>query len=204
MPREDLVFYPGKEHVKGVSEVLTNAFHEDSMFIYTIPNKDVRKNKLQVLFEVLVKYALKHGLLVASSSNLEGVMLCLRSEDGPISTLKMIECGAIKILFKLGINFIKKQEKINVVMDRLHETHAPQRHYYLWMLGVKPAFQGKGFGKKLLHYILTRSREKGIPCYLETVKEKNVKIYEHFGFKVMEMHEIKELNINIWAMLWEP
>jgi hypothetical protein len=34
--------------------------------------------------------------------------------------------------------------------------------------------------------MLNRLDETGLPCYLETLDEKNVGIYERFGFKLVE------------------
>jgi hypothetical protein len=45
--------------------------------------------------------------------------------------------------------------------------------------------------------------KKIISFYLETHDEKNVPLYEHFGFKVIEKANIPDLDVINWAMLRE-
>ena len=51
--------------------------------------------------------------------------------------------------------------------------------------------------------MLTRIDEAGLPCYLETLEEQNVPLYEHFGFAVAEESTIPETELTNWAMLRE-
>jgi len=41
----------------------------------------------------------------------------------------------------------------------------------------------------------------GLPCYLETLEEKNVRLYEHFGFTVLEQTAVPDTYLTVWAML---
>jgi hypothetical protein len=49
--------------------------------------------------------------------------------------------------------------------------------------------------------MLARIDKEGLPSYLETQEEKNVPLYEHFGFKVLEEVNIPDLDVTNWAML---
>jgi len=71
----------------------------------------------------------------------------------------------------------------------------------LQVIGVDPQFQGKGYAGKLLEPMLARIDEEGLSCYLETQDEADVRLYEHFGFKVIEKSTIPETNLTNWAML---
>ena len=51
--------------------------------------------------------------------------------------------------------------------------------------------------------MLDRIDEAGLPCYLETLEEQNVRLYEHFGFVVAEESAIPRTNLTNWAMLRE-
>lgn len=51
--------------------------------------------------------------------------------------------------------------------------------------------------------MLDRIDEAGLPCYLETLEEQNVRLYEHFGFVVAEESAIPGTNLTNWAMLRE-
>jgi len=58
-------------------------------------------------------------------------------------------------------------------------------HWHLGPIGVDPEFQGRGIGKALLGSFLDRVDKEGSAAYLETDVEKNVLLYERFGFKVI-------------------
>ena len=40
-------------------------------------------------------------------------------------------------------------------------------------------------------------------CYLETNWDRNVPIYEHFGFKVMEKTMVPDSNVEHYAMMFD-
>jgi ribosomal protein S18 acetylase RimI-like enzyme len=73
-------------------------------------------------------------------------------------------------------------EQIGREMRAFH-PHEP--HWYLSMLGVDPACQGRGYGSALLKAGLARCDADGLPAYLESSNPKNIPLYERFGFEVM-------------------
>ncbi|ODV90513.1 hypothetical protein CANCADRAFT_107151 [Tortispora caseinolytica NRRL Y-17796] len=57
--------------------------------------------------------------------------------------------------------------------------------WFLNIVVVDPAEQGKGIGKKLVTYVLDIADKSGIRCYLESSKwDPNVTIYRKMGFEV--------------------
>jgi len=101
--------------------------------------------------------------------------------------------------------------------DRLERSHPrTPAHLYLALLGTDPSAQGRGLGSAVLAGVLERcdaepelsteagsDRYAGMPCYLESSKERNISFYERFGFKVLE--EIKLLRgPPMWRMWREP
>ena len=86
-------------------------------------------------------------------------------------------------------------------MDAVHQRLAPFRHWFLQVIGVDPQFQGRGYAGELLRPMLARVDKEGLPCYLETLNEQNVLLYEHFSFRVVEKSTIPETNLTNWAML---
>jgi len=85
----------------------------------------------------------------------------------------------------------------------VHKRLAPFKHWFLQTIGVDPQFQGKGYAGKLIRAMLGRIDKEDLPCYLETLDEKNVWLYEHFGFRVIEKSAIPRTDITVWAMLRE-
>ena len=88
-------------------------------------------------------------------------------------------------------------------IDAMHKRLAPFKHWFLQTIGVDPQFQGKGYAGELLRPMFARMDKEGLPCYLETLDEQNIQLYEHFGFKVVEKAIIPKTSLTSWAMLRE-
>jgi ribosomal protein S18 acetylase RimI-like enzyme len=69
--------------------------------------------------------------------------------------------------------------------------HDPQEpHWHIGPIGVCPGCQGRGIGKVTLTSFLKMVDEQGSPAYLETDVDRNVALYEKFGFKVIARADI--------------
>jgi ribosomal protein S18 acetylase RimI-like enzyme len=86
----------------------------------------------------------------------------------------------------------------------VHKQSVQGAHWYLWGLAVKPSRQGQGIGGMLMQPVLARADADRLPCYLETMNEKNVPFYERYGFRVMSDGAVPRHGLRIWAMLREP
>jgi len=86
-------------------------------------------------------------------------------------------------------------------IDAMHKRHAPFKHWFFLIIGVAPQLQGRGYSSKLTRPMLDRMDQQGLPCYTETMDERNVGLYEHFGFRVMEQLAIPDTDLTTWAML---
>ncbi|WP_373696803.1 GNAT family N-acetyltransferase [Microvirga yunnanensis] len=58
-------------------------------------------------------------------------------------------------------------------------------HWYLPLIGVNPAQQGKGYGSALLKHALRLCDEDGTLAYLESSNPKNIPLYQRHGFQVL-------------------
>jgi GNAT superfamily N-acetyltransferase len=58
----------------------------------------------------------------------------------------------------------------------------PRDAWYLSIVAVDPAAQGRGFGRKLLEPTLAEADRMGAASYLETFSLRNVSFYERLGF----------------------
>ena len=192
-----------KSDLKQTAKVLSRAFQEGPIYMHFIPNKEKREKNLHVIFESFVCYCMKHGKVYATSENLEGILTVVPSEAAKITSWKMIKCGAWKMIFKFGLNFIKQGNHIDKITSEMHERIAPGPHNYLWLIAVDPPEQGKGFAGKLLKFYLNKCEKENRPCYLETGKKENVPFYEHFGFEVVEKHYFEELDFTLWGLIWK-
>jgi ribosomal protein S18 acetylase RimI-like enzyme len=76
-------------------------------------------------------------------------------------------------------------------MTSVWAKHDPrERHWHLGPIGVHPEHQGRGIGKAILRSFLKMVDEQGLPAYLETDLDRNVALYETFGFRVIARADI--------------
>jgi ribosomal protein S18 acetylase RimI-like enzyme len=69
------------------------------------------------------------------------------------------------------------------VMERMAGHHPGEAHWYLPLIGVDPAHQGKGHGDALMRYALERCDREHAPAYLESTNPRNISLYERHGFE---------------------
>jgi len=81
-----------------------------------------------------------------------------------------------------------RMDGVMKTMTQCHKECCPEKHWYIYMLQVDPSCQGKGLGKRLLNFVSTLADRRGVPVYLETVGDRNVKIYEKMGFNVVKSY----------------
>lgn len=67
------------------------------------------------------------------------------------------------------------------------ERHDPrQAHWHVGPIGVHPDHQGQGLGGRLLTSFLALVDARHSAAYLETDVDRNVRLYERFGFRVID------------------
>ena len=192
-----------KLHIKPAAEVLTQAFRNYPLLQYSFPDKLERERIAPYFFQYILSYGIRYGETYATSPNLEGVAVWLTSDNYHMTFWRLIRSVPLPIIFVFGKWGGGRMRYTGEYIDAVHKRLVPFKHWFLQTIGVNPQFQGKGYAGKLLKPMFTRIDEEGLPCYLETLDETNVRLYEHFGFKVIEKSAIPETKLTNWAMLRE-
>jgi len=95
----------------------------------------------------------------------------------------------------------RRLPRILKVMSTVDENHPKEpEHYYLFMIGVNPDFQGQGLGSSILSTALERVDREGLPAYLENSNPMNTPLYERHGFKVMKRIKFEPDGPPLWLM----
>lgn len=186
------------------AKVLARAFHDEPLMAYLLPDAKTRDEMGADFFGFMLRYVIFFGEAYAPSSNLEGVALWLPSEYFRMTPELMAKAGIEKLMTKAGKELMARVQPINDFIEDKHARNAPFRHWYLAFIGVDPDFQGKGFAGKLLKPILSRLKRENLACYLETESEKNVDIYKHYGFELLEKYFVLDTGLYFYPMLNKP
>jgi ribosomal protein S18 acetylase RimI-like enzyme len=204
--REERMLYRiQKEDIVPASIVLADAFQGDPLWnkIYE-GDPDIGK-RFQALFEGAVRYCLKYGEVYAPSEGLEGIIGLVPGKYADMNAWRAIRSGSMGVGMRMGLNAAMKVGTIfkPVVEDR-REHMAYRAFLYVLVIGVATKLQGKGFGRTLIDAAVEKSEREGLPIYLDTSTEENLKMYEHFGFRLLKMINLPIVDLPMWEMVREP
>lgn len=88
--------------------------------------------------------------------------------------------------------------------ERLVAPHRPTEPvWFLATVGVDPARQGQGLGSAVLRAGLTEADRAGLPAFLETAEERNVRLYQRLGFQVTAEVDLPD-GPRTWCMRRAP
>jgi ribosomal protein S18 acetylase RimI-like enzyme len=77
----------------------------------------------------------------------------------------------------------ERQADAAAVFKQMSAYHPVEPHWYLPLIGVDPAHQGKGYGSALLAHALQECDRQHVAAYLESSNPANIPLYERYGFK---------------------
>ena len=188
-----------KTLVRRAGITAARAFMDDPETLYLIPDEKKRLN-LHYAFEFYLRVAgFGNEEAYTTSPQCEGVALWAHSEH-KIPFWAALRANPFPSL-RCGWRFISCQFEANRIATDIKKKYAPARHMYLALLAVEPVHQGKGFASLLLNPMLKKLDASHIAAYLETQNMKNVRMYEHFGFKLVNETILYDGHYPIYAML---
>ena len=71
------------------------------------------------------------------------------------------------------------------VFEQMGAYHPSEPCWYLPLIGVDPACQGRGHGSALLRYALEQCDRDHAAAYLESSNPRNIPLYERHGFEIL-------------------
>ena len=137
-----------------------------------------------------------HVLLAEDEGRVVGVLNAAAWPNCQLSTGEKLRAASVMIRV-VGWGLPRSLRMMSV-----WAKHDPQEHHWhLGPIGVHPGRQGRGVGKLLLGAFLKTVDEQRLPAYLETDVDRNVVLYEKFGFTVIAQAEINGVNNRF---MWRP
>ncbi|SDH60208.1 Acetyltransferase (GNAT) family protein [Rhodococcus triatomae] len=167
-----------------LSRILAEAFHDDPMMVWIVPDADDRPRRLAGLFSAVTRYHHLGGggveVAVDGDGRVGGVTLWDPPGRWKQSTWSMLRMGPA-MWRALGSRMKAGSEAERA----LEAVHPEEPHWYLSAIGTGAAARGGGFGKALLTSRLDRCDREGVPAYLESSNVANLPYYERFGFELV-------------------
>jgi ribosomal protein S18 acetylase RimI-like enzyme len=166
------------EDVRRLTTLLAEAFFDDPVFGWLMPEDSRRRARLRRYFGIELRhYTLPRGR-VWTTSDLSGAALSLPPgawRAPPHVTL--MEGGAFG-------THLSRAARMGAAMEWRHTRKPRGPHYYVRDIGVHPDSQGRGLGSALLRPTLERCDREGLPAYLEASSERSAALYERLGFQL--------------------
>ncbi len=193
---------PAPQDASRIAAMIAAAMNDYPLIGYFFPVAAERRLRLaQGLFGLLVDLGIRQGTLLSTSPRNEGIA-CWQPPEASIriGNLRVLG-GGLKLLAQAGPAAMRRMIGAYAFGLRARRRHAPGPHWYLIQIAVDPAHQGQGHAGALLRPVLAHLQRVGLPCYLETHQRRNVPLYEHFGFRVVEELLLPGSAVRQWCML---
>jgi ribosomal protein S18 acetylase RimI-like enzyme len=185
------------------SQVLARAFFDDPMTMYVVPDDEKRRRSLPWFFRLAARYGNNWGEAFTTPGKVDAAAIWLPPGGNIASTTRMIRLGLLAAPFKFGLPAFMRFTKALNHLEHLHKRDVPPEHWYLFVLGVDPERQGKGVGGTIIQPIMERADKDQLPCYLETMKDRNVTFYKKHGFEVV-VDDVFPNGPRYWTMKRDP
>jgi GNAT superfamily N-acetyltransferase len=170
----------GPEQVEAAVEILVEAFYDDPLWSWALPDPERRRDQHRVLWRATVEGAVRYPWVwLADGASATSVWI----PPGGTEFSEEQDTGLEPMLREeLGSDAARVLETLDA-LEHAHPHDVP--HFYLSLLGTDPRQRGHGHGLRLLAHNLARIDEVGAPAYLESSNPANVPLYERHGFEVL-------------------
>jgi ribosomal protein S18 acetylase RimI-like enzyme len=191
------------EQFEPAADLLGRAFVDYPLMQYAVPDMARRPRAARALYASVLWYTLRYGESY-TTAGLEGVAGWLPPAAPFPRFWRMLRSGMLVLPVRFGWSGFGRLQAADVVAEERHRAHAPGPHWYLWAIGVDPPHQRRGIAGRLMRPVLDRADQAGLPCYLETHRDSNVRVYERSGFQVVSQSPVPGHPLTVWAMLRRP
>jgi len=181
------------------SDLLGRAFADDPLMSFWLSDPSQRHKYVPQMMRFVVRYCLLHGL-VETTPEINGVACWLPPGEAEYHYGSLLRTGLLPIPFRSGLRNYARMYANDAFMHSIRQRACPGPHWYLWVLGVAPGFQGQGIGSRLLSYGLERVDAQHLPCYLDVNNPRNIPLYQKFGFEVVEEGQLPGYSLRSWGM----
>lgn len=188
-----------ERQVSQAGAVLAEAFHTNPGFQALLPD-DAPAQRLALckpLLTCFVRAIDDHGevQLIEADGAVQGVALMF----APVQYPPPLRFG-LKTAWPVLCTGFARARRFERMDRYLRQNHERAPHWYLWILGVAPAQQGRGLGAALLRALNQRAARDGVPCFLKTDKPSSVRLYERHGYVVQRSGKVPQLGFDMWFM----
>lgn len=163
-------------------DILVRSFDQDPVANWFVRQDEHRAAGFDAFFGMAVRsLTLPHGE-VYTTTDLAGVALWVPPGAWQMGWLRQMQLLP-EATRAFGPTGLVRGLRSFAALDARHPRWP---HQYGMFIGVDPDAQGRGIGSALMRTVADRCDALGIGAYLEGTSPDNVRLYERFGFRIVE------------------
>jgi GNAT superfamily N-acetyltransferase len=200
----EIVPYEPDRHEAETARALGAAFTDDPAVQYLLGRRDAAGATW--CMRQGVRLAVLHGigLVARAEGRIVGGSFWVPPGVSPAgSTLQQLRLGGWEAPWVLGLGGTARELWREEDLARRFARELRTPAWYLDLLGVDPAAQGKGLGKQLVASMLERADRERTDVVLVTHKKANLDYYRRLGFEVTSDETLQGIPTG-WTMRRTP
>jgi GNAT superfamily N-acetyltransferase len=188
------------DDVPRLAGVLADAFSNDPVYTWMLAGRLRHEPRLRAMFATeMEQYVLPNGGTVWTTSGCDGAVAEL-----PPGAWEMPKSLTGKEALRWVRVFGTRLARAIKVQRAVEKRHLREPHFYVRLVGVRTALQGRGVGSALMQPTLQRADSAGLPTYIEASTERSAALYERLGFLHMDVLELPDGGPPVWRMRRPP
>ena len=187
-----------REEKSETVEVLTSAFHDYPVMRFVLKTNGAEYvTQLKTLMEFYCEARLAKDRPVLGIRNEDALVAVALIDETSLKPWQEMQTELIRLKEIIGEDAYSRLELYEMMSSRA-EPATP--HHFLGMIAVRREHQGKGYSRLLLEAVKQMSAEdpQSSGVCLSTEDPENVRLYEHFGYRIIAEIDIQELHS--WCM----
>ncbi len=192
-----------KEDLDRLSEVAADAYRDYPLHNWLTKGKyDAKASKL--IMQITLKSMTEDAIIYADSEEINGFAVWLPFGFTGSKTLPFLLNGGLSLILHSGLGIIGRLLTYETYAMNLKKEFTDNYDWYLYNLSIKQDAQGKGIASKLMRPMLQFCDDERMVSYLETNKDKNVGLYQHYGFELKREEIIPKSPVTHYSMVRYP
>ena len=186
-----------------LAEVAADAYKDYPLHNWFTNGKyDPKASKL--IMQISLRTMSEDAVVYADSEEINGFAVWLPFGFTGSKTLPFLVNGGMSLILHSGPGIIGRLLTYETYAMNLKKEFTDNYDWYLYNLSIRKDAQGKGIASKLMRPMLQFCDDERMVVYLETNKESNVGLYQHYGFELMKEEQIPKSTVTHYAMVRDP
>ena len=192
-----------KKDINRLAEVAADAYRDYPLHNWLTKGKyDEKASKL--IMQISLKTMTEDAIIYADSEEINGFAVWIPFGFSGSKTMPFLCNGGVKLIFHSGFGIIGRLLTYENYAMNLKKEFTDNYDWYLYNLSIKKDAQGKGIASKLMRPMLQFCDDERMVAYLETNKDVNVGLYQHYGFELKKEELIPKSPVTHYAMVRIP